>query len=397
MIAQEKLSALADLDAKLLSSKNDYWKYTDCRRLAQAKFAIDNNLDFYADVDDICLATTPESFVPIIFINGHDTSNNNTALTASNATSSEQENNDNSQSYFFLKLNDVLAKQGYQAHVKIDDKTDWSNIEKIHIVQHTDKEANLNNLKHSVHVEAGANLILLETITANQQAAGALSNSVLHINLAEGATLHHYRVLSGASANLINHTYVHQQQNSNYEFFMISTGARLARQNINVQLQAEGAQCILNSLQWLAGRQHSDLSVRIEHMAANCTSKQYYKNIAANSSRLACQASAIVKAGADGSDAQQFNGNLLLSEQAEIHGRPDLEIHADDVRCAHGMTCGQLDEQALFYLRARGIDEKQARSLLLQAFAEDLLQKIPDTDMKAYMRQQLDMEIGENK
>ena len=148
-----------------------------------------------------------------------------------------------------------------------------------------------------------------------------------------------------------------QEAKSRFVSSSFALGARLARVGINVRLQAEDATCDLDGLYITDGRQHIDHHTRIDHLQPRCTSREFYKGVLGGASRAVFNGRVVVHPDAQGSDALQSNHNLLLSENAEIDTKPQLEIWADDVKCSHGATVGQLDEAQVFYLRSRGIDQ----------------------------------------
>ena len=156
----------------------------------------------------------------------------------------------------------------------------------------------------------------------------------------------------------------------------IALGAALSRNDIDVRFEAEGGDCVLNGLFVLDGRRVADTHSRIDHAKPHCSSRQLYKGIVDGQARGVFNGLVVVRPGAQKTDAVQTNQNLLLSREALVHSTPQLEILADDVKCKHGSTTGQLDPVALFYLRSRGIGEAAARSLLTWAFASDLVRKM---------------------
>ena len=156
----------------------------------------------------------------------------------------------------------------------------------------------------------------------------------------------------------------------------ISIGGGLVRNDINAVLNGEGVDCILNGLYLAEGRQHVDTHMRVEHAAAHCASHELYKGVLDGKARAVFDGLIYVHKGAQKTDAKQSNRNLLLSRDAIANSNPQLEIFADDVKCTHGSTVGQLDDDAIFYLRSRGIGEEAARSLLTYAFASDVVERI---------------------
>jgi Fe-S cluster assembly protein SufD len=156
----------------------------------------------------------------------------------------------------------------------------------------------------------------------------------------------------------------------------ISIGGGLVRNDINAVLAGEGVDCILNGLYLAEGRQHVDTHMRVEHAAAHCASHELYKGVLDGKARAVFDGLIYVHKGAQKTDAKQSNRNLLLSRDAIANSNPQLEIFADDVKCTHGSTVGQLDDDAIFYLRSRGIGAEAARSLLTYAFASDVVERI---------------------
>jgi Fe-S cluster assembly protein SufD len=156
----------------------------------------------------------------------------------------------------------------------------------------------------------------------------------------------------------------------------VALGAALSRDDIDVRFAGEGGECALNGLFVVDGRRVADTHSRIDHARPRCSSRQLYKGIVDDQGRGVFNGLVVVRPGAQKTDAAQTNRNLLLSREALVHSTPQLEIQADDVKCKHGSTTGQLDPDALFYLRSRGLSEPAARSLLTWAFASDLVRKM---------------------
>jgi Fe-S cluster assembly protein SufD len=163
----------------------------------------------------------------------------------------------------------------------------------------------------------------------------------------------------------------------------IALGAAIARTDIDVLLAEEGAECELNGLFLGSGRQHIDNHTVIDHAKPHGSSRELYKGIMDGQSRGIFHGLVIVRRGAQKTDAIQTNKNLLLSKEALVNSTPALQILADDVKCKHGSTTGQIDEAALFYLRSRGIGEAEARALMTWAFASDVVQRIPVPSVRA--------------
>ena len=203
------------------------------------------------------------------------------------------------------------------------------------------------------------------------------TNALTEIALMDEAQVDHYKLQEeSTSAFHIATLQVHQKRDSRFASHSISFGGQLVRNDINVLLDAEGAGCTLNGLFMVGGRQHVDYHTRVDHAKANCTSEEVYKGILDGRARGVFNGRVKVHPNAQKTDAHQSNHNLLLSRDAEIDTKPELEIYADDVKCSHGATVGQLDEETLYYLRSRGIGESQARGLLTYGFAREIIERV---------------------
>ena len=204
-----------------------------------------------------------------------------------------------------------------------------------------------------------------------------LVNAVTEVDIGAKATVDHYRVQNeSAGAYHVAALQARLAAESSFRSWAVSLGARLARHDIDVALDHEHARCSLDGLYLANGRQHVDFHTNVEHTAPNCKSHEYYKGIAGGRGRGVFNGRVHVHPDAQKTEAHQTNRNLLLSRNAEIDTKPQLEIHADDVKCSHGATIGQLDERMLFYLRARGIAESTARGMLTYGFARDVIDRI---------------------
>jgi Fe-S cluster assembly protein SufD len=229
------------------------------------------------------------------------------------------------------------------------------------------------HLRHSVEVAAGAHLTLVE----HHLAAGEhrhLDNQLLQVELAAGAELVHARLQDGADgATHIARTDARLGREAHYRRVDLELGGALARHELNVALAGEGARLQSSGALLAGGRRHLDTRLGVVHEARDTRCELLWRGLAAERGRLSFHGGIEIAAGADGSDASLSNKNLLLSPNAEIDTQPVLQIHADEVKAAHGATVGRLDEHSLFYLRARGIPLAQARVLLTLAFLREVL------------------------
>lgn len=203
------------------------------------------------------------------------------------------------------------------------------------------------------------------------------TNAVTEVSLAADARLDHYKLQeeSGAAYHIAN-TQIVQEQNSNFTSHYVSLGGRLVRNEVRIRFDGQHAEATVNGLYQGSGQQHLDNFTVIDHAMPNCASHELYKGILDDQAHGVFNGKIFVRPDAQKTDAKQTNKVLLLSENATINTKPQLEIFADDVKCTHGATIGQLDEDQIFYLRARGLGLSEARKLLTFAFANDIVGRI---------------------
>jgi Fe-S cluster assembly protein SufD len=203
------------------------------------------------------------------------------------------------------------------------------------------------------------------------------TNAVAEVVVKEDAVITHYRLQRESErAFHIATTKVHQERASNYASYAVSLGAEIARHDLSVALTDENVEATIDGLYVVTGQQHTDSHTSIDHQKPHSVSNQLYKGILDGRARAVFNGKVFVREGALLTDARQLNKNLLLSSDAHVDTKPQLEIFADDVKCAHGATVGQLEDEELFYLSARGITPERARALLTYGFAEDVISRI---------------------
>lgn len=285
------------------------------------------------------------------------------------------------------------ATQGY--HLTIPAQTCLATVplELVFIVTHA-AEAQQSTVRLHIVLGANARVTLLERhcgdgATGQMRCAAHAALAECTIKLAEQAKLVHLKFqelpetdyhLATINAQLGKGAY--------YDQFYFTTGAALSRNSITVALTAPEAQARLHGLYLLRGAQHGDTSTIIRHDAPHTTSEEHYRGVLDGKARGVFQGKIIVAPDAQKSDGQQMSRALLLSDQAEANHKPELEIYADDVKCSHGATVGQLDEGVLFYLRSRGIPAAAARAMLMSAFTAELIEAVVAEAGRAYAAQQ---------
>lgn len=275
-------------------------------------------------------------------------------------------------------LNLALAQDG--AYVRV--QSGKSITKPIHVVYVNTDAQSATFTRSFIALEAGAQATVVEHYLSTEDYAG-LTNAVSRIWTDRDANLVHLK-LQNQSAQSVHLAAVdaQQEQSSHYESHSLSFGANLARTAIETHFKGQYCHALLNGLYYVNDRRHVDHYTQIHHAQPNCTSHEYYRGIMADRGRGVFSGRIVVYEGADGTDAIQRSDSLLLSKLARTDTKPELEIYADDVKCAHGATVGQIDEDSLFYLRSRGLNYEQAYNVLIYAFAAQILERIQSEPLR---------------
>ncbi len=278
----------------------------------------------------------------------------------------------------------------------------------IHIPKHKEVEKPIEIINFSTGSEAAMllqprNLIVVgenahvQIIERHQSLSNnaVLTNSVTEIFAEKRAMVDYYKVQNDkASASLIDNTYISQERESNCSVHTFSFGGNITRNNLNFYQNGEHCDSTLKGITILENKQHVDHNTLVHHIAPNCESHQDYKGIFDDASTGVFNGKIIVDKEAQKTNAFQQNNNILIEDKATINAKPQLEIFADDVKCSHGCTIGQLDEDALFYLRSRGIAKKEARALMMYAFANTVLESVKIPELKVRINKLIANKIG---
>lgn len=236
-----------------------------------------------------------------------------------------------------------------------------------------------------IRAGAGSHATIVETHAALGKGV-YWSNNVTHVALAPNATVQHYKLQNESAESChIGTTLATLDKHSNYTNFTLNIGGKIARNAIHTNIIGERAECHLNGAFLGSGNQLLDHYLPVVHNATHSTSHQHYKGVLSGQSQGVFYGKIIVPPKAIKTDAHQLNQNLILSQGATIYSRPELEIDTDDVQCSHGSATGDMDEDALFYLRSRGIAENDARNLLIEGFVDDVLESISQDTIKQHL------------
>ncbi len=255
-------------------------------------------------------------------------------------------------------------------------KTRGQICEHVEEIVFTGEQGAEQNPRLSITLEEGAQLTIIE----RHDGQGAYwKNMLTTIKIAKNARLHHVRLCQDSEEAIhTNMVHIEMHKDSCYNGFSLNLGAKMSRHDIHAVLSGSNIECSLNGLNLHKGVQHGDTTILMEHAAPHCQSNQFYRSVLDDHARGVFQGKVHVHRIAQKTDGYQLSNAILLSEKAEMDTKPELEIYADDVKCSHGATTGQLDEEPLFYLRSRGLSKSEARQLLIQAFVDEVADKIMD-------------------
>ena len=373
-VARAQAAALF-ASAGLPSVREEAWHFTSLRPLADAVFDEPD-----ADVGAL-LARLPDFAAPrLLFINGKARPWNADAVPALSVRTGAPAWGVLAQptSEKLVALNTMLARDGAAIEVAPDEDAGA-------LVLASVATGGTLHLRHHLRLGERSRLVLIETHASE---GACCNNPVISIEVGTGAALMHVRIVGeGEGAFHLSTLYVDVGAGGSYDSFLLAMGGRLARSEVHARLGGEKASAHLNAAQLLDGVQHADFTTVVRHVAPNTLSRQTVKNVVAGQARAVFQGRIEVAPGAQKTDGYQRNETLLLSPQAEVNSKPELEIFADDVKYSHGSTVGELDAEQLFYLRSRGIPEAEARSLLVRAFLAEALDAVGHAPARAALEE----------
>ena len=274
----------------------------------------------------------------------------------------------------FINLNKALSVDGVV--IKIPAKTV---VEKcIHVLHVVNSKQEILTVPRTVIISGeSSEATILESYVSLSDETIYLTNALTDIFLAKNATLYYSKAQKESLKSYhVGNTRIWQERDSNFQGFSLVSGAAMTRNNLDVVLNGEGAQSFLNALYSVYGTQHVDNHTSVDHRVPNCMSNQLYKGILNGASRAVFNGKIFVRSIAQKTNSYQLNKNLLLGKDCRVDTKPQLEIFADDVKCTHGATIGQMNEEELFYLQTRAIGKQDATRMLARGFAEDVLNQI---------------------
>jgi Fe-S cluster assembly protein SufD len=410
-VHEVRVDALKNFESKgFPSKKEEAWKYTSLKSLENVDFSIfpkEKNTLEYKEVKEYFINEIDT--YKIVFVDGifssylSETTHDGVDICLMSSALSKPMYKQIIEVYFnkiaskddsLTSLNTAFSKEGAYIYIP-KNKMPKKPIEIVHFA--TGNEASLMlQPRNLIVVEENAEVQILErhqSLTSNE----VLTNSVTEIFAADSAIVDYYKIQNDAeNASLIDNTYVNQKNKSVVNVHTFSFGGKLTRNNLNFYQNGEYMDSVMKGITIIGAKQHVDHHTLVHHIEPNCESHQDYKGIFAENSTGVFNGKIIVDKIAQKTNAFQQNNNILISDKATINTKPQLEIFADDVKCSHGCTIGQLDEDAMFYLQSRGIPQKEARALLMYAFANNVLESVRIPELKIRINKLIANKLGVN-
>lgn len=390
--AETRLAAAEILRADGLPSvREEAWRYTSLALLGETHFheALTEAAGFESDIDLTGLDRLAD-LPRLVFVQGRFNAVQSrlpTGITVrSFAANADFGSLAHPERERLVALNTMLAEDG--AIIEVPDGVDGGMLVLISAGRDIGGTPVAFHPRHAIRLGSGANLTVIEV---SQGQGCYLHNPVTEIVVGAGAKLSHVRLQNEALAAFHLATiYADIGAGASYDSFTLHVGARLARTDVHARLTGAGGHAAINAAQLLRGNQHSDFTTVVSHAAPSCASRQTVKHVLAGRARGVFQGKIDVAQIAQKTDGYQMNQALLLSPDAEIDCKPQLEIFADDVKCSHGATVGDLDPEQMFYLVSRGIPREEARAILVRAFLGEVLDMVEDERARAMLDRVVD-------
>ena len=379
------------LERDLSTKKWDHLRFTNLSALNKNAFRISEASDAPPKNFKFPDMLNKEKF-KIVFYNGHY-QENLTTLPESIKISNNQDYYDNNNYHIpqpshspFDFLNTAFMDSGISISIK-KNITIKSPI--ILIFISSSKDQLMISPRLNINIDKSSSVSLLEHHLGS--APSNFSNSSLIVSLKENSSLKHARLqMDSDQAINAGNIHIEQDQNSKYHFSHFGIGSSFGSISLFSNLNGQGAECHLNGLALTNSYQHTDTQILINHNSSHCTSSQNFKTILKDNSTGVFNGKVIVNKNAQKTDSSQSNKNILLSKKAKMNSNPQLVINADDVKCSHGSSTGELDLDALFYLRSRGINEKNAKSILIRGFTSEIFDQIDNIRFKEIIEKSFD-------
>ncbi|CAM1349062.1 Fe-S cluster assembly protein SufD [Tenacibaculum ascidiaceicola] len=391
------------------TKKLEAWKYTSLNSILKEDYSIFPDRDASVEFADVKKYFIHEiDSYKIVFVDGKyssflsTTTHDGKDVCLLSAAFSKEKYKPVVEKYFnkiakqdnLTSLNTAFATEGAFIHIPKNVEVE----KPIQIINFTTgkEHATMLQPRNLIVVEQNAHVQIIER-HQNLNNNAVLTNAVTEIYTDTHATVDYYKIQNDNNdASLVDNTYIEQQKESTCSVHTFSFGGNITRNNLNFYQKGEHINSILKGITIIEGKQHVDHHTLVNHIEPNCESHQDYKGIYADRSTGVFNGKVIVEKEAQKTNAYQQNNNVLISDKATINAKPQLEIFADDVKCSHGCTIGQLDDQALFYMQQRGIPKKEAKALLMYAFANTVLESVKIPEVKKRITKLIANKLGVN-
>jgi Fe-S cluster assembly protein SufD len=293
------------------------------------------------------------------------------------------------ESDIFAALNAAYASEGVLIHLPKNTQLARP-VHILHVTNHVGEATLATQHRHVFVVEAGSEAKVVESFHS-QQAGPVLQNGVTEVFVEANAGVELVKLqIASDQTNLIDRTSVYQERDSRFSVYTVSFSGEIVRNDLHIQMRGKNGEANLMGLYLLSGSQHVDNRTLVDHAVPNCYSNELYKGILQDQANAAFSGLIHVHPHAQQTNAFQSNRNILLSENANVYTKPQLEIYADDVKCSHGATTGRMDEEALFYFQARGIPKDKARRMLINAFAMEVASKLSLEPVRDWLAERIE-------
>lgn len=402
----------------VINRKQEAWRYNRVENIFKNKFdpRFENNFDINTVTIKDYLLPSFNSYC-LVFVNGHYTESLSDidelpdgvtliSLRVAIRTMPEQlahyfDRSHQHNKQLFNALNNALFNDGVYFHIDQSVKLDRP-VEIIYLNSNQSRsllhDGSMIQMRNIIELGEDASADVMEHFICSNNNEKYFFNSVTEINIADNAQLTHARLQDESRlAHHLSSLYVTQEKQSHYQSTNFSFGGAWSKTHFNVDFKAEQAECDLHGLYLVGDKQLTDFHLDVQHHVPSCRSREKFKGIVYGKGQAIFDGRILVDKQAQHSDAALTNDNLLLVHDAEVDTKPQLEIYADDVKCSHGTTVGRLDQEQLFYLRCRGIDKDDARKILCQGFASDIVDSITHAGVREYVNKKISTTLNKSE
>lgn len=405
-------------DSPVLNRKQEAWRYDHMDNVFKNNF--DPGFDGGANVDELNIKDLNLPLVDghrLVFVNGHYSSTLSDLKSLPEGVvlggvgdairtmpenmrhwfDADHQHNDQ----IFNALSNAMFNDGVYLHIDKSVKLSRP-VEIVYLNRNKtsslEYDGSMIQTRNIIDLREGASATVMEYYVGSHNDEAYFHNNVTEISLADNAQLNHVRLQDESRRSYhMSSVYASQNKSSHYHGVFFALGGAWSKTNCNVSFKAQQAECDLQGVYMVGDQQHTDFHLDVQHLVPACRSQEKFKGILYGQGRAVFDGRILVDKQAQHSDAALTNDNLLLVRDAEVDTKPQLEIYADDVKCSHGTTVGRLDQQQMFYLRSRGIDEVNARNMLCQGFMYDIINEVDQAYFRDYLMGRISLALNKSK